>query len=94
MQQTESMNVHEIREVVARILRQEPIPDDSMLAARDAFQNMCQKAAGYDLTTADVVRAVLRPMFAPTQGCDCWGCKSRRGELNDEKILDTTLPVI
>ena len=94
MQQTMLMDVHEVREVVARLVRQEPISDDSVRTARDTFLNMCDEAAEFGLSPADVIRAVLRPAFIPARVCDCWGCKSRRGDLNQEEFLDTSLPVI
>lgn len=93
MPQTELMELHEVREVAARFVRQEPIPDDSEQAARDTFQNMCETATGYGLAAADVIRPLLQPVLVPARGCDCWGCKPGQGERNEEQIPGTTLPV-
>ena len=85
MSKTELMDIHEVREVFAQLVRQERIPDDSVRTARDMFQDMCEKAVACGLTAADVIRAVLRPVFIPNQVRDCWGCKFRRSDLNEEE---------
>ena len=93
MPQTELMELHEVPEVAARFVRQEPIPDDSEQAAPNTCQNMCETATGYGPAAADVIRALLRPVLLPARGCDCWECKSGQGERNEEQIPGITLPV-
>ena len=39
------------------------------------------EASRYGLTEADVVRALLRPLLAPRRHCNCWSCRTRRGDL-------------
>ena len=60
-----------------------PTPNDLTQAARESLQAMCQEAEEYGLTTADLVRALLRPVFEERRSCDCPICKARRNELGD-----------
>ena len=41
----------------------QPVPDKVLQQARGRFQTMCQEAAVYEFTEADVIRAVLSPSF-------------------------------
>ena len=61
MRHTALMEFSEIRAIFARVVREQPTPSDQIQAARETLQLMCQEAAEYGLTTADVVRALLRP---------------------------------
>ena len=81
--QTQPLKFSEVRAVAARSIQGVPTPNDLMQVARKSFQGMCQEAAEYGLTTADMVRALLRPVFEETRGCDCPICKARRDELGD-----------
>ena len=63
MHQTEMMDISEVRRIVKRVVREEPTPLDVVEAARDAVQTMCEEAAQYGLTPADIVKGVLRPVF-------------------------------
>ena len=93
MHRTEKMSLSEVRGIVKRIVREESIPSDVVQAARDAVQTMCQEAAQYGLTTSDVLRAVLHPVFEKSRGCDCSGCQARRNEIGEEYPLDMRIPV-
>ena len=93
MHQTEMMGISEVRGIVKRVVREEPTPSDVVQAARDTVQTMCQEAAQYGLTTADVLKAVLHPVFEKSRGCDCSGCKARRNELVEENPRDMRIPV-
>ena len=63
MRQTEIMDISEVCRVVKRVIREEPTPMDVVQAARDAVQTMCEEAAKYGLTPADIVKGVLHPVF-------------------------------
>ena len=82
--QTELMEMSEVRGMVARFVRDEPPPYGDLQVANDTIQIMRQEAAKYGLTAADVVRAILRPVFEKRRGCDCPTCKTRRSEVNGE----------
>ena len=77
------MKFSEVRTVAARSIQGVPTSNDLMQAARKSLQTMCQEAAEYGLTTADMVRALLRPVFEAWRSCDCPICKARRDELGD-----------
>ncbi len=59
MHQTEMMDIPQVRRIVKKVVRGEPTPLSDVLAARETIQTMCQEAAQYGLTTADV----LNPYF-------------------------------
>ena len=52
--------------------------------ARGALRQMCDDAAKYGLTKAEVVKAVLRPAFQKPRGCDCHTCAARRAAKQSE----------
>ncbi len=76
--QTQPLKFSQVRAVAARSVRGVPTPNDLMQAARESLQFMCQEAAEYGLTKADIVRALLRPVFEARRSCDCPICKARR----------------
>ena len=84
----------EVRAVAARAVREEPTPNDLIQAARESLQVMCQEAAVYGLTTADVVGALLRPVFEKRRSCDCPTCKAHREELEEETLRGISIPVM
>ncbi len=58
------METSELREVLAYacgVSGDGPAPNDAVQVPLDTVQTMCQEAARYGLTRADVVRAILRP---------------------------------
>ena len=57
MHHTEMMGISEVRGIVKWVVREERTPLDVVQAARDTVQTMCQEAAEYGLTTADVLEA-------------------------------------
>ena len=81
--QTQPLIFSQVRAVAARSVRGVPTPNDLMQAARESLQVICQEAAVYGLTTADIVRALLRPVFEERRSCECQICKARHDELGD-----------
>jgi len=81
--QSQPMKFSEVRAVAARSIRGVPTSNDLIQAARKSLEAMCQEAAEYGLTTADMVKALLRPVFEERRSCDCLICKARRDELGD-----------
>ena len=91
---TELMQFSEVRAIAARAVRRESTPNDLMQAARESLQVMCQEAEVCGLTTADVVGALLRPVFQKRRSCDCPTCKANRDELEEETIRGISIPVM
>ncbi len=91
--QTKLMEMSEVRGIVARLVRDEPAPYGDVQVANDTIQTMRQEAAKYGLTAADVVRAILRPVFEKKRGCDCPTCKGRRTEVHGEDAKRVSTPV-
>ena len=90
MHQTEMMDISEVRRIVKRVVREDPTPLDVVQAARDAVQTMCEEAAQYGLTPADIVKGVLRPVFEAFEtkrGCNCPTCRARRNDSAEEPLL-------
>ena len=93
MNQTEVMDISQVRRIIKRVVREEPTPSDDVLAAREMVKTMCREAEQYGLTTADVLNTVLHPVFEKRRGCDCSGCKVRRDDTAEEQPLDMPTPV-
>ena len=92
----ELMEISELRGLLAyacEVSGDGPAPNDAVQVAHDTVQTMCQEAARYGLTTADVVRAILRPVFERKRSCECPGCKSRRSEADSQKPEQVSTPV-
>ena len=77
------MEISELRATIKQVVQGQPVPDKVMQQARGRFQTMCQEAAGYEFTEADLIRAVLSPSFdvlSPSferkRGC---GCQAHEG---------------
>ena len=94
MYQTQLTEISQLRGIVSHIVREQPIRQDVVQAARRTLQVLCQEATEYGLTTADVIRAVLRPVFERKLGCDCPTCKARRIGSDEEKLLQLTTTVV
>ncbi len=88
------MEASEVRAIFARLVREQPTPDDQIQAARDTLQLMCQEGAEYGLTTADVVRALLRPLMETRRTCECQTCKGRRDQLQAATLCGDSIPVM
>lgn len=74
------LEVSDVRGIVALMVIDEPIAPIVVDVARDTLEAMLEEAAKYGLTDADVIRAVLQPVFQKKRGCECYSCKSRRAE--------------
>ena len=94
MHHTELMDFSEVRAIAARTVREEQTPNDLIEAARETLQVMCREAAEYGLTTADVVGALLRPVFKKRRSCDCPTCQGHRDELEEETLRGISIPVM
>ena len=88
------MKFFEVRAIVARVVREEPTPNDLMQAARESLLVMCQEAEVYGLTTADVVGALFRPVFKQRRSCECPACKANRDELEEKTLRAIGIPVM
>ncbi len=97
MHQTEMMDISEVRRIVKRVIREEPTPPDVVQAARDAVQTMCEEAAQYGLTPADILKSVFRPVFEvfeTKRGCNCSTCRARRTDSAEEQPLRAKVQVV
>ena len=92
----ELMEISELREVLTYacgVSGDGPALNDAVQVAHDTVQTMCQDAARYGLTRADVVRAIFRPVFERKRSCDCPTCKARRSEADSQKPEQVSAPV-
>ncbi len=94
MRYTELMEISEVRAIFSRVVREQPTPNDRIQAARETLQLMCQEAAEYGLTTADVVSALFRPALEKRRTCNCPTCKGHRDELEEEALRGKNIPVM
>ena len=74
--------ISEIREILEQVVQEGAVSPETADETREALDSLCYEASKHGLTPADVVRAVLRPLFEPKLGCDCAACKLRRGEFD------------
>ena len=70
--------VSEVRDVVSRLVREEPVSQGALEEAQDAFRAMCEQASERGLTMAEVVRAILKPVLEYKRICECPSCVQRR----------------
>ena len=78
------MHISDVRQVVAELIREQPVSQPALEAARDTVRRMCDQAGEHGMTKAEVVKAVLRPVFAKKSRCDCPACIARRAAMWDE----------
>ncbi len=96
MHQTEMMDISEVRGIAKRVVAEEPTPMDVVQAARNTVQTMCEEAAKYGLTPADIVKGVLHPVFEVAEKkrvCNCPTCRARRDDSAEEQPLRAGIPV-
>ena len=84
--QSEHNDVYAIREFAALFVSGEPISTEVISSTRRILDVVRHEAAEYGFTDADVIRAVLRPVFQLKKGCDCYTCKARREEIKKNQI--------
>ena len=61
IQMIQIKEVSGVRDLVIQASWERPVPEEAVQSARDTIRVMCQEAAKYGLTEADVVKAILRP---------------------------------
>ena len=87
------LEVSDVRGIVALMVIDEPIAPIVVDVARDTLEAMLEEAAKYGLTDADVIRAVLQPVFQKKRGCECHSCRSRRAEASGWESSEKSLAV-
>ena len=92
--QIQLLKFSEVRAIATRAVRGEPTPSNLIQAACESLQVMCQEATEYGIPTADVVAALLRPVFDERRGCDCPTCKAHHDELEGETLRGINIPVM
>jgi len=82
--------IHELRQTAAQTINTGTTFSEVSVPARHLLDEIRKEAAEYGFSDAEVVRAVLKPIFKRTKGCDCYTCKARRIEYgeNEEEASD------
>ena len=70
--------VSEVRNVVSRLVLEEPVSQGALEDAQVAFDAMYEQASERGLTMAEVVKAVFKPVFEYKRICECPSCVHRR----------------
>jgi len=91
MHRAELREISEVHSIASRVVREQPTSNNLAQGAGGTLQIICQEAAEYELTTADVLKAVLHPVFEKSRGCDCPTCKVRRNVLDEETLRSLTI---
>ncbi len=87
-----SLKVGELRQVAAETIADAVSSHHIVDSARHELTKMREEAAEFGFSDADVIRAVMTPLFKKAKGCECYSCKSRRsggwsdGGADDRKI--------
>lgn len=83
-QKTDSIEITRLREMAVKTIAAESASPEVADSARDLLDTMRQEAAEHGFSDADVIKAILRPIFKKTRGCSCYSCKARRAEVEDD----------
>jgi hypothetical protein len=82
MSRTMAEEIDKVRDIIAQITREQQVSDDEAEDARNTIRAICKEASTHGLTTAEVVRAICRPVFeGRSRGCNCPSCRARREQL-------------
>ena len=89
-----SIKVGELRKVAAETFAAPASSHHIVDSARHELTKMREEAAEFGFSDADVIRAVMTPLFKKAKGCECFSCKSRRsGGLSDSDWDDRKIEV-
>ncbi len=79
LRQTELMQVSDVRGIISHLVREDPVSQALVERARDTVLALLQQGAENGLTPAEIIGAVLAPVFAKKRrGCDCPTCEAWR----------------
>ena len=82
MHSVELMEISDVQHVAALVTDGYPVPDAVVHPAQDTVRAMCYRASEYGLSTAEVLKAVLRPAVVKRRGCQCATCAARCNKAN------------
>ena len=88
LRQTELIQVSDVRGIVSHLVAEEPVSQAVVERARDTVQALLQQGAENGLTPAEIIGAVLAPVFAKRRGCDCPTCEARRNVTFERHVLE------
>ena len=80
---TEDNEIRELRQTASQTINTGDISPDVSLSAQHLLDEIRKEAAEHGFSDAEVVRAILRPIFKKTKGCDCFTYKTRRSEYGE-----------
>jgi hypothetical protein len=82
------MEISDVRDMLAQVVRGEPVAQRALEDAQDAFEAMCEQASESGLTLAEVIKAVFNPVFEYKQICECPSCSHRRAAAAGQIPMD------
>ena len=78
----EAGDIEAVRDLILQVARDQAVPDDEAEGAREIMRAAWKEAASYGLTTAEVIRAICRPVLeSRSRGCNCPTCALRKQRL-------------
>ena len=83
--QSDTVEINELRQAATQSIVNDVAVTEVDSATRNLMDDWREEAKENGFTDADVVRAILRPIFSKTKGCDCYSCKARRGEWGEDE---------
>ena len=74
----------DIRSTATRLIKSEDVSESLEESRREMLKDMIAEAKEHGFSAAEVIRAVLTPIFErKPKGCDCFSCIARRQENTD-----------
>jgi hypothetical protein len=80
------IRISDVRSVARMLITDQQVTDFAVGVAQGSLSIMREEAMEHGLTEAEVIKAVLAPLFEKKpKGCDCYTCKARRSESEGER---------
>jgi hypothetical protein len=90
MVQSKTTSIYTVRDLAVLIARHQPVSDADAEGARGAIRSICKEASLHGLTTAEVLRAIFRPVLETrSRGCGCPACRARQERQSVGERLET-----
>ena len=74
-----SSEIEDVKGEASLMVKSEDVAEPQAESTRDLLKQMIVEAEEHGISQAEVIRAMLAPIFAPQpKGCDCYSCVARR----------------
>ena len=89
MGKLETAGIDRVRELAIQVARDQQVTADDAEGARGTIRSICKEASLHGLTTAEVLRAIFRPVLETrSRGCNCPNCLARKDRQSREEAME------